>query len=69
MSEPHSTDRRDVLLSLTTNGREKTTRAIREKESIFYETISGLTNSQLKEYIEMLKNLSQKKRIDKMNAL
>ncbi|WP_445505543.1 MarR family winged helix-turn-helix transcriptional regulator [Niallia sp. 03091] len=63
-SERHPTDRRGVLLSLTTIGREKTIKALKEKESIFYETISGLTNTELKNYIEMLKNLSIQKNKD-----
>ncbi|ULM98846.1 MarR family transcriptional regulator [Peribacillus frigoritolerans] len=56
-SEPHPKDRRGVMLSLTELGHDKTIKALKEKESIFFERISGLTDSELKAYIEMLKNL------------
>lgn len=57
-SEPHPKDRRRVMLSLTELGHDKTIKALKEKESIFFERISGLTDSELKAYIEMLKNLT-----------
>lgn len=57
-SEPHPKDRRGVMLSLTELGHDKTIKALKEKESIFFERISGLTDSELKAYIEMLKNLT-----------
>ncbi|UYZ00644.1 MarR family transcriptional regulator [Peribacillus frigoritolerans] len=57
-SEPHPKDRRGVMLSLTELGHDKTIKALKEKESIFFERISGLTYSELKAYIEMLKNLT-----------
>jgi DNA-binding MarR family transcriptional regulator len=57
-SEPHPKDRRGVLLSLTELGHEKTIKALKEKEAIFYERISRLTDSELKTYIVMLKSLS-----------
>ncbi|MGM0890899.1 MAG: MarR family winged helix-turn-helix transcriptional regulator [Bacillota bacterium] len=57
-SEPHPKDRRGVMLSLTELGHDKTIKALKEKESIFLERISGLTDSELKAYIEMLKNLT-----------
>ncbi|MDP1418135.1 MarR family transcriptional regulator [Peribacillus simplex] len=57
-SEPHPKDRRGVMLSLTDLGHDKTIKALKEKESIFFERISGLTDSELKAYIEMLKNLT-----------
>ncbi|MFS0600427.1 MarR family winged helix-turn-helix transcriptional regulator [Peribacillus frigoritolerans] len=57
-SEPHPKDRRGVMLSLTELGHDKTIKALKEKESIFFERISGLTVSELKAYIEMLKNLT-----------
>ncbi|MGG0251779.1 MarR family transcriptional regulator [Peribacillus frigoritolerans] len=57
-SEPHPKDRRGVMLSLTELGHDKIIKALKEKESIFFERISGLTDSELKAYIEMLKNLT-----------
>lgn len=57
-SEPHPKDRRGVMLSLTELGHDKTIKALKEKGSIFFERISGLTDSELKAYIEMLKNLT-----------
>lgn len=57
-SERDPKDRRGVLLSLTELGREKTIQALKEKESIFYERISRLTDTELKAYIEMLKKLT-----------
>ncbi|MFE0507054.1 MarR family winged helix-turn-helix transcriptional regulator [Peribacillus butanolivorans] len=57
-SEPHPKDRRGVMLSLTELGHDKTIKALKEKESIFFERISGLTDSELKAYIKMLKNLT-----------
>ncbi|MGM0890059.1 MAG: MarR family winged helix-turn-helix transcriptional regulator [Bacillota bacterium] len=57
-SEPHPKDRRGVMLSLTEFGHDKTIKALKEKESIFFERISGLTDSELKAYIEMLKKLT-----------
>lgn len=57
-SEPHPKDRRGVMLSLTELGHDKTIKALKEKESIFFERISGLTDSELKAYIEMLKKLT-----------
>ncbi|WMX58709.1 MarR family transcriptional regulator [Peribacillus sp. R9-11] len=57
-SEPHPKDRRGIMLSLTELGHDKTIKALKEKESIFFERISGLTDSELKAYIEMLKNLT-----------
>ena len=57
-SEPHPKDRRGVMLSLTELGHDKTIKALKEKESIFFERISGLTDSELKAYIEMLKYLT-----------
>lgn len=61
-SDPHPKDRRGVLLSLTELGHDKTIKALKEKESIFYERISSLTDSELKEYIEMLKSLTIQQR-------
>lgn len=57
-SEPHPKDRRGVMISLTELGHDKTIKALKEKESIFFERISGLTDSELKAYIKMLKNLT-----------
>lgn len=57
-SEPHPKDRRGVLLSLTELGYDKTTKALKEKETAFYEKISSLTDLELKAYIEMLKFLT-----------
>ncbi|MFP5115183.1 MarR family winged helix-turn-helix transcriptional regulator [Bacillaceae bacterium C204] len=61
-SDPHPKDRRGVLLSLTELGHDKTIKSLKEKESIFYERISSLTDSELKEYIEMLKSLTIQQR-------
>ncbi|MDR7002923.1 MarR family transcriptional regulator [Neobacillus niacini] len=61
-SERHPKDRRGVLLSLTELGHDKTTKALKEKEAIFYERISSLTDSELKVYIEMLKSLTIQQR-------
>jgi DNA-binding MarR family transcriptional regulator len=61
-SDPHPKDRRGVLLSLTELGHDKTIKALKEKESIFYERISSLTDSELKAYIEMLKSLTIQQR-------
>lgn len=61
-SERHPKDRRGVLLSLTELGQDKTIKALKEKEAIFYERISSLTDSELKVYIEMLKSLTIQQR-------
>ncbi|MEH7451737.1 MarR family winged helix-turn-helix transcriptional regulator [Gottfriedia acidiceleris] len=61
-SNRHPIDRRGVLLSLTELGHDKTIKALKEKESIFYERISSLMDSELKAYIEMLKFLTIQQR-------
>lgn len=61
-SDRHPKDRRGVLLSLTELGHDKTIQALKEKESIFYERISSLKDSELKAYIEMLKSLTIQQR-------
>jgi DNA-binding MarR family transcriptional regulator len=61
-SDRHPKDRRGVMLSLTELGHDKTIKALKEKESIFYERISRLRDSELKAYIEMLKSLTIQQR-------
>ena len=53
-SEKHPEDRREILLSLTALGREKASKAIKEKEEEFYKRISKWENSDLKSFIDML---------------
>lgn len=48
-------DRRGILLSLTELGRQRTIDALKEKESAFYERISGWDNERLEEFIGMLR--------------
>jgi len=57
-SETDPNDRRGVLLSLTELGHQKTIDALKEKESIFYERISNWDDSQLEEFIEMLRHFN-----------
>jgi DNA-binding MarR family transcriptional regulator len=54
-SEPSPSDRRGILLSLTELGRQKTSDALKEKESIFYERISKWDDYQLEKFTEMLR--------------
>ncbi|MDD7794336.1 MarR family winged helix-turn-helix transcriptional regulator [Clostridium sp. 'White wine YQ'] len=58
-SEPSPHDKRGVLLSLTDLGIEKTIEALKEKESAFYERISRWDDSELENFIEMLKDFNQ----------
>lgn len=53
-SETHPEDRRGILLSLTELGREKASKAIKEKEEEFYKRISNWENSDLEAFIYML---------------
>ena len=53
-SETHPKDRREILLSLTELGRERSSKAIKEKEEEFYKRISKWENSNLEEFINML---------------
>lgn len=54
-SETHPEDRRGILLSLTELGREKASKAIKEKEKEFYKRISKWESSDLEEFIFMLR--------------
>jgi DNA-binding MarR family transcriptional regulator len=56
-SEAYPQDKRGVLLSLTELGRNKAARALKLKETEFYERISKCTDSQLMNYIKMLEFL------------
>ncbi|MCT2346459.1 MarR family transcriptional regulator [Niallia taxi] len=60
MSEPNPSDRRGVQLSLTEQGKSKTLEVLKEKESIFINRISELSELDLKSYIEMLQTLTGK---------
>ena len=53
-SETHPKDRREILLSLTELGRERSSKAIKEKEEEFYKRISKWENSNLESFINML---------------
>lgn len=57
-SETSPDDRRGVLLSLTELGRQNTTDALREKESAFYSRISKWDDSQLEDFIKMLRSFN-----------
>ncbi len=54
-SETHPDDRRGILLSLTELGREKASKAIKEKENEFYTRISKWENADLEAFTNMLK--------------
>jgi len=54
-SETHPEDRRGVLISLTEEGREKASKAIKEKEEEFYKRISKWEDSDLETFVNMLR--------------
>nr|WP_154896159.1 MarR family transcriptional regulator [Paenibacillus xylanexedens] len=51
-------DRRGVLLSLTELGQQSTVGALKEKESAFYERISGWDNAELERFTTMLRQFN-----------
>ncbi|MGG6311815.1 MarR family winged helix-turn-helix transcriptional regulator [Paenibacillus macerans] len=51
-------DGRAILLSLTEYGQQKTIQALKEKESVFFERISGLNDAQLHEFIQLLRHFN-----------
>ncbi|KQX48317.1 MULTISPECIES: MarR family winged helix-turn-helix transcriptional regulator [unclassified Paenibacillus] len=57
-SETSPDDRRGVLLSLTPLGRQMTVDALKEKESVFFESIAKWEDDQLESFSEMLKHFN-----------
>jgi len=58
--EPSPIDGRAILLSLTEYGHQQTTRALQEKESVFYERISKWSDAQLQGFIQILQEFNAK---------
>jgi len=57
-SEPNPNDRRGVVLRLTGQGHDRLSAVLQEKESIYLQRISGLSDEELTAYINMLKKLT-----------
>ncbi|MNS57253.1 MarR family protein [compost metagenome] len=51
-------DGRGVLLSLTENGEQKVIEALKEKESVYYERLSNWGDTELQDFIQMLKHFN-----------
>ena len=57
-SEASPDDKRGILLSLTELGQQKTTLALEEKGSLFYERISKWDDCQLEKFTELLRDFT-----------
>lgn len=51
-------DGRGVLLSLTENGEQKVIEALKEKESVYYERLSNWEDTELHNFIQLLKHFN-----------
>ncbi|MEK8133112.1 MarR family transcriptional regulator [Paenibacillus filicis] len=51
-------DGRAILLSLTEYGQQQTIQALKEKESVFVDRISSLSDAELQEFIQMLRHIN-----------
>lgn len=55
-ASPH--DGRGIVLSLTEYGQRKIIDALKEKESVFYERLSGWEDAELQDFIRMLRHFN-----------
>jgi len=64
-SKPSTEDRRGKMFSLTDVGYSKAMDALKEKESVFYERISKLSDADMESYIKMLKYITGNDNLNK----
>jgi len=56
--DPSPNDGRAILLSLTEYGKNETTNALREKESVFNDRISNWNDEQIHNFIQILRKFN-----------